>query len=284
MLRVQCVNKTVAEFRLKDISFELEKGYINGLIGRNGAGKSTLLKILLGMLKPDSGSIEILGKDLGENEKWVKDQLGFVLAENLFEEYNTIEGNALVYGRFYSRYDHKTFLEYCEKFELDPQRQLRKTSRGEKMKFQYAFALAHDPRLLILDEPLGSFDPEFAEEFSKSLSNFIASGENSVILATHITSGLDKIGDYITYIDSGRILFSKDKETLTDEYKIVTAEDYKINLIPRENIIYKEVGKNISKALVKPVHLIYRDPEFQVDVPNIEELMYFMDKGNYRGE
>lgn len=284
MLRVNDVNKTVAEFRLKNISFELEKGYICGLIGRNGAGKSTLLKLLLGMTKPDSGSIEILGKDLGENEKWIKDQLGFVLAESLFEEYNTIEGNALVYGRYYSRYDHHTFLDYCDKFELDPKRQLRKTSRGEKMKFQYAFSLAHDPRLLVLDEPLGSFDPEFAEEFSKSLSDFIATGENSVILATHITSGLDKIGDYITYIKEGRILFSKDKETLTDEFKLVTAEDYKINLIPRENIIYKEIGKNYSKALVKPVHLIYQDKEFEVSNPSVEDLMYFIDKGNYKGE
>ena len=284
MLKVNNLHKDLDNFQLKDMNIELEKGYIMGLIGRNGAGKSSLLKCILGLRKPTSGSIEFLGYDIGENEKLAKDNMGFVLAEDVFEEYNTIEGNAKVYGSFYSRYDHSRFLHLCEEFELEPKKQLKNLSRGQKMKFQYAFALAHDPKLLVLDEPVGSFDPEFQDYFYKSLTDFIADGEHSVILATHITSQLDKMADYITYVADGRVVFSKDKESLTEEYKIVYAEDYKIKLLPNDCIIYKEAERSLMKALVKSVNQIYKDKDYRVEIPSIEEIMYFMDKGNYKGE
>lgn len=284
MLKLKNVNKGYSGFKLKDISFELPQGYIMGLVGRNGAGKSTLLRLVMGLIKADSGSIEFMGKDIVDNEKWAKDNMGFVLAEKVFDDYNTLEANAKMYGAFYSRYNHKSFLDYCQRFELDPSRKLKNNSRGERMKFQYAFALAHDPRLLILDEPVGSFDPDFQKEFYKSLTDYIATGENSVILATHITSEMDKRADYITLIDAGRLIFSKDKESLTEEFKLVTAEDYKINLIPVDKVIGREKEIHYTKALIRPTHEVTTDKDYTINTPSIEEIMYYIAKGDYKGE
>jgi len=233
-------------------------------------------------MTPDAGHIEFIDRDIRENEKWTKDNLGFVLTEDVFEKHNTLAQNGEKYGRFYSRYEPEKLDFYCEKFNLDMKRTYGRQSRGEKMKFQLAFALSHNPRLLVLDEPLGSFDPEFAESFTGILTDFISKGENSVILATHITSGLDKFGDYITYIDKGRLVLSEDKETLTDRYRLVTAEDYLINLIPKDKVVYKEKGSSYSKALVEDYGRIANDKEYRVDTPTIEDLMYFMDKGGNR--
>ena len=282
MLKLENVSKNFPKFSIKNMSFELEPGYIMGLIGRNGAGKSTLLRMVLGIMTPDSGCISFEGKDTTENEKWVKDNCGFVLTEEVFDKHNTLKSNAEKYGKFYSRYDAETLKSYCEKFNLDINRSYGKQSRGEKMKFQLAFALSHDPKLLILDEPLGSFDPEFADMFSGLLTDFVSTGEKSVILATHITSGLDKFGDYITYIDKGRLVLSEDKETLTDRFRLVTAEDYLINLLPNDKVIYKEKGASLSKALVRDLGRIEDEKQYDIGRPTIEDIMYFMDKGGLK--
>lgn len=271
------ITKYMDGFYLKEMSMELPKGYIMGLIGANGSGKTTLLHLLLGLYKPTKGNVAIGGKTYDTNEKDIREEIGTVLQERLFEDYRTLQENADYYGKYYKNYDAKLFAEYLERFELDANRKYKGLSKGEELKFQFAFALSHKPKLLLLDEPTGNFDMEFREEFFSVLKTFIADGEHSVILATHLTEDLDRMADYITYLENGKMLFSLDIEEMKERYRIVSGDAYKLKLLPAESVIHMEAGEYGSKALVRHRRRFAYEG-LQVNYPTIEELMYYITK------
>ncbi|MBQ2803379.1 MAG: ABC transporter ATP-binding protein [Lachnospiraceae bacterium] len=279
MVRLEQVSKRMGTFLLKDITMELPEGYIMGLIGPNGAGKTTLLHLIMGLLELEDGRIEVMGKEFLNEEHAIRDDMGVVLQERLFQNRMTLQENAAFYGRYYKNYDEVYLKQLLKRFELEPERRYKKLSKGEELKFQFAFALAHHPRLLILDEPTGNFDPDFREEFFKALKEFIADGSRSVILATHLTEDLDRFADYITYLDKGKLLFSQDIESLKEGFRLLSGETYKINLLPKENIIYMEKGEFGTRALIQHRRRFVYDKSLRVSYPTIEELMYFVTKG-----
>lgn len=278
ILEIQAVSKHLGDFHLRNISLELPEGYILGLIGPNGAGKTSLLHLILGLYRPEAGDIRIDGMNYQDNEREIRELLGTVLLERLFDETMTLRQNADYYGAYYRNYDVQVFEMYLRRFELEAGRKYRTLSKGEELKFQLAFALAHAPKLLIMDEPAGSFDPEFRVQFFEVLKEFIADGTRSVIISTHLTEDLDRMADYITYLEKGKILLSTDIESLRESYRLVTGETYKIKLIPQENVIHMEEGAYGSRALVKHRRRYAYDKELTVATPTIEELMYFMTK------
>lgn len=278
LLELKEVSKHLGNFHLNNISLELPEGYVMGLIGPNGAGKTTLLHLILGLYRPENGEILIDGMNYAESEREIHERIGTVLMETLFDEGVTLQENGDYYGSYYKDYDAKVLGNYLERFSLEPKRKYRALSKGEELKFQLAFALAHAPKLLVLDEPAGSFDPEFRVEFFKVLKEFIADGTKSVIISTHLTEDLDRMADYITYLEKGKCLLSTDIESLRESYRLVTGETYKIKLIPSENIIHVEEGEYGTRALVRHRKRYVYDKELTVVVPTIEELMYFMTK------
>ena len=279
MLRVNSVSKRIGSFELKDISLHLPKGYMMGLIGPNGAGKTSLIHMILGLIQPDEGEILIDGKDYGTFGKEIKEEIGYILAESMFEHNVPLERLASYYGQFYKRYNEADFRKYAKDFELDITKKGKKISKGEKMKFQAAFALAHHPKLLILDEPMANFDPEFRKQFLSLMSHFISDGEHSILLSTHLTKELDRLADYVTFIDQGKLIFSQDKETMREEYRLVSGEDYKINLLRKDRMIYKEKGTYGTKALMRGDYYKKYDNAYTLETPTIEEIMYFTVKG-----
>ena len=278
MLELQHVSKHMGSFCLKDINIQLPQGYIMGLIGPNGSGKTTLLHLIMGLFKPEEGSVEVFGKDFIKEEAAIHNDMGVVLQERLFDDYITLQQNGAYYGSYYKNYDEAYFLDLLKQFELEPKRKYKGLSKGEELKFQFAFALAHKPKLLLLDEPTGNFDPEFREEFLKLIKEFIADGTKSVILATHLTDELDHIADYITYLENGEQLFSMDIEELRDSYRIVTADAYRIKLLPPEAVICVIEGEYATRALVRHRKRYTYDGITHIAPPTIEELMYFMTK------
>ena len=279
MLKLNHVSKKFPNFSLQDISFELPKGYIMGLIGENGAGKTTILNHILGLYQPNSGTITIDGMTYREQEKQIKNRLGYVLTDEIFGGELTLVENANMYGKYYENYKQPIFQEYCRRFQLEETKKFKHLSKGEKLKFQFAFALSHQPKLLVLDEPTANFDPDFRKEFLQILTEFVSDGEKSVLLATHITEDLDRIADYITFLHKGKIKFSMDKETLETTYMLVSGLDYKINLINKKEIIYKEEGKYASRALVYYKKRYLENDGLTVEVPSIEDIMYYILKG-----
>lgn len=278
MIKLNKVKKLVGTFLLRDITLNIPAGYIIGLIGANGCGKTSLLHILMGLYKPNSGDVELMGKNYKDNEDELHDMLGVVLQERLYEDHMTLQENASYFGRFYSQYDEKYFLQMLESYELDPKKKYKHLSKGEELKFQFAFALAHRPKLLLLDEPTGNFDPDFREEFMASLKDFIADGEHTVILATHLTDDLDRIADYLIYMEKGSILLATDIEDMRTRYRIVAGEDYRMKLLPEQRIIHMEKGDFSTKALVRHRKVDEYDASYSVSVPTIEELMYYVTK------
>ncbi len=234
LVEVKNLSKTFEMFSLNHISFQLPKGYIMGLIGQNGSGKTTLLHTILGLYKQTAGEVLILGKTYEESEKEIRNLTGTVLTEKIFEEELTLEENAEEFGRYFQNYRKELLEDYLEQFSLDKAQLFGTLSTGEMLKFQFAFAMAHQPKLLILDEPTGNFDPKFRMQFWEILKEFIADGEKSVILATHLTDDLDQIADYILYLEDGNVLFWNDIETLRQEFCIVAGDEEKIKLLPKE--------------------------------------------------
>ncbi len=278
MIQFQQVTKQLGSFTLKDVSFELPAGYIMGLIGPNGAGKTSLIHLLLGLYTPNEGRIQIVGKEYENGRQEILNQIGSVLLDEMFEHSWTLMQNGKEYGKFYEEYSQETLKEYLHRFQLEENRLYRKLSKGEKLKFQFAFALSHNAKLLILDEPTGNFDPQFREIFFRECKNFIADGTRSIVISTHLTEDLDRMADYILYLEKGQTIFAGDIETLREEYRLVTGERYKINLLRPERVIHVEEGTYGTKALVKHTRRSVYDKEVAVSVPTIEELMYFMTK------
>ena len=256
LVEVKNISKQWGSFCLEDISMELPEGYILGLIGPNGSGKTTLLHILLGLYAQSSGTVTIDGMSYAEEEPAIREETGVVLLEDMFDGGLSLLDNGNNYGSFFKRYSSETLQGYLERFGLSPKRKFRALSRGEKLKFQFAFALSHDAKLLVLDEPTGNFDREFRREFFQVLKEFISDGKS---------------------------VFSGDIETLRDSYRLVTGEKWKIRAIDRELVVHVEEGEFGTRALVRNRCGIGRfikpgDSELTVSIPTLEELMYFMAK------
>lgn len=221
ILEVNNLSKEFNNFTLDNISFRLEPGYIMGFIGPNGAGKSTTIKLIMNLLKSDSGEIKVFGLDHKKHEKEIKDRIGFVYDENYYYEDLTIAQMKSIVASFYSNWDDSTFNHYINEFNLDPKAKIKTFSKGMKMKFSLAVALSHNADLIIMDEPTSGLDPVFRREILDILYNVIQDESKSIFFSTHITTDLEKIADYITFINKGSIVFSRTKDEVLEKYKVV---------------------------------------------------------------
>ena len=280
MIDCNNVSKRFTSFSLKNITFNLPAGYICGLIGENGSGKTTLINILSGLYSYD-GEVRISGRDYCNHEYDIKQDIGVVVHGDIFEAKESLISNANYFGRFYKKYSENLLENYLERFNLNDKKKYKELSKGEKLKFALAFALAHEPRILLLDEPGANFDIEFRKEFNSLLREFIVDGTRSVILSTHIISDVETFADYILFLKNGEQVLFGDVETIREKYRMVSGEKYKIKLL-KDRIIYLEEGRISCNALVKHDKQGY-DKELKVWEPGIDELMYYIGKGKDYG-
>ncbi|WP_404802593.1 ABC transporter ATP-binding protein [Bifidobacterium favimelis] len=208
-------------FHLDQVTLDLPMGYIMGLIGPNGAGKSTLIRLILNMTARDSGDIQVLGLDNLGPEEAIKSQLGVVFDSIYLNEQWYVEAAERVMAPFYPKWDRARYADYLKRFGLQPRQKIKKLSRGMQMKLMLAIALSHDARLLILDEPTSGLDVLSRDELMDTLIDYVSDGRHSVLLSTHITSDLEEVADFITYINAGSVYYTGPKDEFEDAFLLV---------------------------------------------------------------
>lgn len=236
-LSVSGLTKKYKEFVLSDISFQVPRGAIVGLVGENGAGKSTTLNSILGLIHKDAGTISIMGKDIEKMNSAFKEKIGVVFdGTNFSEELTPKKLNKVLNGIFAS-WDEAYFFSLLEKLSLPVGRKIKSFSKGMKAKLSIAVAFAHHPKLLILDEVTSGLDPMVRDDMLDMFLDFVQNEENSILLSSHITSDLEKVADYIVFIHAGRLIFSKPKDELLENYGIIKCGVAQFDEIDKQDII-----------------------------------------------
>lgn len=240
VLSVKGLTKYYPNFLLQDIAFDLPQGKIMGLIGKNGAGKSTTLKSILNLVNPDSGTIEMFGKNFMENEESCKQDIGVVLGGIDFYNHKKLADITTITKRFYKNWDDKAYQKYVKAFSLSPHKRVRELSSGMKVKYMLALALSHKAKLLILDEPTSGLDPVSRDDLLGLFRQLVDSKEISILFSTHITSDLEKCADYITYIKDGKLLRSAEKSSFIKSFQHLKEPNDKSELSLEEIMIRTE--------------------------------------------
>ncbi|MBU5485648.1 ABC transporter ATP-binding protein [Clostridium sp. MSJ-11] len=278
ILEINNLRKEYKNFALKDISFNLERGYIMGFIGPNGAGKSTTIKLIMNLIKKDAGEIKIFGKDNLKYEKEIKEKIGFVYDENYYYEDLTINEIKRIISPFYKYWDDNTYNNYIKDFDLDPKKKIKALSKGMKMKFSLAIALSHNADLIIMDEPTSGLDPVFRQEILDILYALIQDENKSVFFSTHITTDLEKIADYITFINKGEIVFSKPKDEIMESYAVVKGPKEFIDRELEKEFIkvrktsfgFEALTNNVSKT-----RKLFTNENVVFDKASLEDIMVY---------
>lgn len=282
ILEVKSLKKSYKDFTLDNLNFNVERGSVMGFIGPNGAGKSTTIKLLMNLVKKDSGNINIFGLDSIKHEREIKQRMGFVYDENYFyEELNIVEMKNII-KPFYKNWDNNSFEKYIKDFELPKKKKIKELSKGMKMKFSLALALSHNAELIIMDEPTAGLDPVFRSELLDILYTTIQDENVSLFFSTHITTDLEKIADYITFINKGKLVFSKTKDEIVENYGLVKGgKDLLDSDTRREFVSIKETGFGFE-ALTKDIfkaRKIFKDRSI-IEKASLEDIMVYTVRGN----
>ena len=266
------------ELALDGLDFSVEKGEFIGIIGENGAGKSTTINLILNELKKDSGMVEILGSDTLDSS--IKKEIGVVFDECNFHEFFTAQNVAKIFSGIYRTWDNSLFTSYMKKFNVPFSKPIGSFSKGMKMKLSIICAMAHRPKLLILDEATTGLDPVVRDEILDMFLDFIQDEEHSIFFSSHIISDIEKIADYVILIHQGKIVFEEEKDTLIYQYGIVRCEKKQFTDIQPEDYIISRKTKVSIECLVRDKEAIRRKyKNIVVDSASLEEIMLFYIKG-----
>ncbi|MFA6107922.1 MAG: ABC transporter ATP-binding protein [Candidatus Latescibacterota bacterium] len=280
-LELSAVTKRYRRFALQDVSLSLPRGHILGLIGPNGAGKTTLVKLIMNLVRRQSGQIRVFGLDNLVHEVEVKARIGFVYDRQGLWDDQTLETHRRALGRFYPTWSDATFDRLAAEFGL-PLRQKAKTlSLGERAKFALAMALSHEADLLVMDEPTSGLDPVFRRELLHRFSGFLQEEGRSILFSTHITADLERVADYIAFLKAGQLVFCLPRDTVLDQWGIVRGGPA---LLPQLDAdLIRGVRQNALSldVLVSDREIVRRrlGQEAVIDRVTLDELMVIMTTG-----
>ncbi len=276
-LEVKKLSKSFASFQLHNISFTLPEGCIMGLIGPNGSGKTTIIKLILNMLKRNSGEIKIMGLDNIADEQKAKAELGVVFDTNYFSDDWQVTQVEKSISVFYPDWNSNRFAEMLQKFHIVPTKKVKELSKGMQMKLMLACAFSYDAKLLILDEPTSGLDPVSRDELLQILSEYIKDGKHSVLFSTHISGDLERAANYITYISYGELFFSGIKDEFVDMFRIVRGGIDKLSANLKAKAVGVRTFPTKFEALVKTED-INAFSDLDIELATIDEIIVFTSK------
>lgn len=279
-LEIKNISKTYKNFKLDDISFVLPCGHIMGLIGENGAGKSTIINCILDIIEKDSGSISVLGQKNDKNNVSLKENIGVVLdASDVYDNY-TVKQVENIMKDVYKQWNHEVYDYYIQKFALQLNKMIKDFSRGMKMKMAITIALSHQPKILILDEATSGLDPIMRDEILDVFMEFVQDENHAILLSSHISSDLEKIADYITFIHEGKLILSTSKDELIYEYGLMKCRNDEFDMIDKEDIIRYRIKTYEVEILVKDREKMAKKyPNCIVDPTKLDDIMMLYVKG-----
>ena len=280
ILEIKNLSKKYKGFELKNVNIKLPKGMIMGFIGENGAGKTTTIKSILNIINRDSGEIKIFGLDNKENERKIKEDIGVVLDDSFLSEYLNPSDINKIMKNIYKNWDEKLYFKYIEDFKLPKEKISKEYSSGMKMKLKIAVALAHHPKLLILDEPTSGLDPVARNEILDIFQEFIQDEEHGIFVSSHITSDLEHIADYITFINNGEIIFIKTRDELLENYGIVKCSEEQFKKIDKKDYIKYKKNRYEYDVLIEDKYEFKKKYDISViDKTSLENIMLIYIKG-----
>ncbi len=272
-IEVKNLSKSYKDFELKNISFTLPCGCIMGLIGENGAGKTTTIKLILNMLRKKSGEIKLLGK---EQAKCSMEDIGIVTEENGFPECLNASDMHRIFKNIYKNWDRELYFYYLSEFNLPIDKKIKAFSKGMKMKLYIATALAHNAKLLILDEATSGLDPVVRDEILDIFYDFTKDETHSVLFSSHIVSDLEKLCDYIAFMSKGELILFEEKDKLLNDYCLIQCDEETLNSIDKNSILSIRKTKYSINAVIKKTAVSDKMNEQQI---GLEDLFVYMIRG-----
>lgn len=281
VVELKNVTKRFKGFSVNHINLQVKRGFVTGFIGANGAGKSTTIKTMMNLLRPDAGEVKLFGLDYKTHEKEIKQRIGFVYDGNIFFEGLNLKDIKRIVAPAYKRWDDTIFYQYVEQFELPLNKAIKTFSKGMQMKASLAIALSHQAELIIMDEPTAGLDPIFRRELLDLLQELMVDGNRTIFFSTHITTDLDRIADYIAFIQKGELVFNQSIHDVAENYALVKGE---LNLLDRDTekaFVHVHRASTGFEALtdnIKEAKNIFGDTVI-IERASLEDIMYYFKGG-----
>lgn len=280
MLKLEHVKKQYKDFHL-DCSLTVKPGMITGLIGANGAGKSTTFKAVLGLIRMESGIVELFGKRPDEITPEDKERLGVVLADSGFSGYLSIRDLIPVLKAMYHQFDQTYFEEQCRRFELPMTKKIKEFSTGMKRKLQVLAAISHHADLLILDEPTAGLDVLARDEMLTMLREYMEIEGRAILISSHISSDLEDFCDDIYMIDHGQVILHEETDTLLNEYGLLKVDGKQYESLDKTYVL-RSRKETFGYSCLTNEKQFYQEnyPDIVVEKGSIDELIMMMVRGD----
>jgi len=282
ILELQQICKTFpkSNFILDKLSFSLPYGAILGFVGENGAGKTTTIGCILNTIRKDSGMVKLFGKEMRDTDTDIREKIGVVYDGDNFPGYWTAKQLSQVMKGIYTQWDNSLFQKYLEDFHLPVKPKIKNYSRGMTMKLAIAVALSHHPQLLILDEATSGLDPIMRDEMLDVFLEFVQEESHSILLSSHITSDLEKVADYITFIHNGKLIMTASKNDLVYNYAVMRCKESQfLALAPADIIAYRKRDFQIDVLVANGKEAQRKYKGTVVDHVSVDEIMLLLVKG-----
>lgn len=279
---MQDVRKKYGDYEFR-MSMEIPHGRITGLVGKNGAGKSTAIKLMLGLAKPDSGSISVLGSEGRELSPAVKQKIGVSLAESGFSTQLTVEDVKHILSKMYPAFEQNLFEKQCGSLKLPTNKKIKEFSTGMKAKLRVLTAITHKAELLILDEPTAGLDVEARNEILDLLREYVAENEKrTILISSHIATDLESLCDDIYLIHDGKLILHEDTDVILAQHGVLKVNEEQYATLDQRAIL-KVQKENYGYACFTNDRQFYQEnyPQIAVENGGIDELILMM-TGGYR--
>ena len=272
MITIENLVKRYRDFEL-NVSLEIPDGQVCGLVGKNGAGKSTTIKSILGLIKPDSGKVVVMGKNTAD-----KQNIGVALAESGFSGYLTVNDVIAILKNMYDDFDEEYFRHLCIRFDVPLGKVIREFSTGMKAKVRVLSAISHRAKLLIMDEPTSGLDVEARNDILDILREYLKENEDcSILISSHISSDLENLCDDIYLIHEGKIILHEDTDRILSSYAILKVDEETYGKMDRSYVL-KEKKENYGYRCLTDQKQFYMEnyPEIVVENGSIDDLILML--------